>query len=424
MHPSHSPLEKRGSKGGFDAVIGNPPYGAEFSDITSDYLKNKFTTYVWRGESYLVFEQGHRLLRLGGLFGFITPDTYLNLGFTQPLRTFLLQNSCVREVVSLPSKVFSGATVDTTLLFTQKSQLVKTFHESNVKIRSFNKKKSVISSIDQAESDFYLSTKNWHKQNAFNISSNDSENLIVTRIDRKCEQVTNITEMFYGIKVYQIGKGKPPQTVEIRDSKPFTSSIKKNKDFLPFIDGKHIGRYALLWKENNWVNYGPWLAEPRNPIKFKGEKLLIRKIIGQTLIATYVPETSYCNTLLYVLKIKPESPLSYRYLLGILNSRFIGWYFRKKFQISPDDTFPQIMIRDILQFPIPETDKIQHNKMVLLVEKMLDLHKKLKKAKTPHDRELIERQIKATDSQIDRLVYELYGLTEEEIRVVEGQTNI
>ena len=424
MNPSHSPLEKGGSKGGFDAVIGNPPYGAEFSDITSDYLKNKFTTYVWRGESYLVFiEQGHRLLRLGGLFGFITPDTYLNLGFTQPLRTFLLQNSCVREVVSLPSKVFSGATVDTTLLFTQKSQLVKTFHESNVKIRSFNKK-SVISSIDQAESDFYLSTKNWHKQNAFNISSNDSENLIVTRIDRKCEQVTNITEMFYGIKVYQIGKGKPPQTVEIRDSKPFTSSIKKNKDFLPFIDGKHIGRYALLWKENNWVNYGPWLAEPRNPIKFKGEKLLIRKIIGQTLIATYVPETSYCNTLLYVLKIKPESPLSYRYLLGILNSRFIGWYFRKKFQISPDDTFPQIMIRDILQFPIPETDKIQHNKMVLLVEKMLDLHKKLKKAKTPHDRELIERQIKATDSQIDRLVYELYGLTEEEIRVVEGQTNI
>jgi type II restriction/modification system DNA methylase subunit YeeA len=63
---------------------------------------------------------------------------------------------------------------------------------------------------------------------------------------------------------------------------------------------------------------------------------------------------------------------------------------------------------------------MRHDRMVSLVEKMLELHKKLQKAKTPHDKELIERRIKSTDKEIDALVYELYGLTDEEIRIVEG----
>ena len=176
----------------------------------------------------------------------------------------------------------------------------------------------------------------------------------------------------------------------------------------------------MLWKNNNWLKYGPWLAEPRQPQKYEGEKILIRKIVGKTLIATYVPDTSYCNTLLFVLKIKREVNLGYHCLLGILNSKFIGWYFRKKFQIGPDDTFPQIMIRDILQFPIPPPDKAHHDQMVRLVEQMLLLHTQLAVAKTPDEKTRIQRQIDATDHQIDQLVYELYRLTEEEIRIVEG----
>jgi hypothetical protein len=67
-------------------------------------------------------------------------------------------------------------------------------------------------------------------------------------------------------------------------------------------------------------------------------------------------------------------------------------------------------------------DVARHDKMVRLVERMLDLHKRLPEAKTKNDRELIERQIKATDDEIDALVYELYGLTDEEIAIVEGGT--
>ena len=80
------------------------------------------------------------------------------------------------------------------------------------------------------------------------------------------------------------------------------------------------------------------------------------------------------------------------------------------------------MIRDILQFPIPRPDKARHDKMVKLVEQMLTLHKELPAARTPDEKIRIQRQIDTTDHQIDQLVYELYGLTDKEIQIVDGAT--
>lgn len=77
--------------------------------------------------------------------------------------------------------------------------------------------------------------------------------------------------------------------------------------------------------------------------------------------------------------------------------------------------------RQYLQgFPVAKAEKAQHDKMVNLVEAMLELHKRLAKAKTPQEKESLERQIQDTDSSIDSLVYELYGLNEDEIKIVEG----
>jgi type I restriction-modification system DNA methylase subunit/predicted type IV restriction endonuclease len=270
--------------GGFDTVIGNPPYGAEFTESAKSYFANTFKTAVWRGESYLLFvERAIELLKKGGLFGYIIPDTYLNLGFTQSLRGYLLKNTILREIVSLPSKVFMGATVDTTLLFTEKATPAKTFHEAKVRVKVFNKKLT-INSVDNADREFSTSVKVWQEQNAFNINTDSSETNFILRIEDQCKLVSDLAEMFSGIKVYEVGKGTPPQTEDIRNTKPFTSERKANKSFYPFFDGKHIGRYTLLWEQNNWLNYGPWLAAPRNPQNFEGEKILIRKIVALLVI--------------------------------------------------------------------------------------------------------------------------------------------
>jgi hypothetical protein len=219
-----------------------------------------------------------------------------------------------------------------------------------------------------------------------------------------------------------VGKGLPPQTEKIRNTKPYTSEKKESKSWSAFYDGKDIGRYQLNWTGNNWINYGEWLAAPREPENFDGEKILIRKITGKTLIATYVQETSYCNTLLFVLKLTNKN-YSYKSILAILNSTLIGWYFRKKFQISDDDTFPQIMIRDILQFPVPELTGGYEKTLNLHVDSILKLNQELKSAKLQSNAVLIKQHIEHSEEKINQLVYELYDLKEEEIKMIEASIN-
>ncbi|MFZ1424806.1 MAG: N-6 DNA methylase [Saprospiraceae bacterium] len=402
----------------FDIVIGNPPYGALFSTAELTYFKNRYYTAVWRVESYLMFiERGLNLLKAKGFLSFILPDTLLNLGFTQSARELLLRNSIIQEIVGLPSSVFSGATVDTIILLCERAEYVENFHHSNIWVRTFGKKQSILA-IENPQKEFYIKSKDWFEQNAFNLQSDNTGNALLSKIESERKCIVDISEMYSGIKAYEVGKGKPPQTEKNRNEKPYTSDIKVNTQWLPLYDGKHIGRYQLLWKSNNWINYGKWLAAPRNPENFEGEKILIRKITGKTLIATFIPETSYCNTLLFVLKIKDLS-YSYKSILAILNSHLIGWYFRNKFQISGDDTFPQIMIRDILQFPIPIIDINKNDELNKLVDKLLLLNSEIQNVSLENKRQQIQGRIDYCENRINEIVYQLYGLTETEIKIIE-----
>jgi hypothetical protein len=401
-------LNDAGQFVGFDVVIANPPYGVNANHQNSDTLKQDFKTFSFRGESYVLFiERALQILKTEHQLSFIIPDTLLNLGFTQSIRNHLLTNSKLIEIDLLPNPVFNDATVDTMLLFTQKQKFVEPFIPNDVIVRIFNKKE-VPKNLHFPEKTFSISTEKWFKQQAFNVQSDKDETLLIDKIESQFPKLESFVEMFYGIKAYQVGKGKPVQTREIVDSKPFTSSNQTNAKWLPFFDGKHIGRYELLWKSNNWINYGAWLAEPRSPIKFEGEKILIRKIIGKTLIAHYIPYTSYCNTLLFVLKLNKDAQISYKSLLGVLNSKFIGWYFRKKFQITEEDTFPQIMIRDILQFAIPNTQNIDNQQIEQFVEQILAQKKADVRVSTAD-----------WESAIDTLVYKLYVLNLSEIALIE-----
>ncbi|XWK90395.1 MAG: N-6 DNA methylase [Phormidium sp.] len=405
-------LNEQGDFAGFDVVIGNPPYGVNFNKKTGKPYETNYQTFNWRGESYTLFiEKAVNVLKPQGHFAFIIPDTLLNLDFTEAIRMLLLECTKINEVDLLPSNVFPDATVDTILLFFQKNQKGNKFKENQALVKVFNKK-AIIDNLNNPERVFYISTTLWYEQKVFNLQSNKNELFLIRKIDSKFPLLANYSEIFYGIKVYQVGKGKPPQTPEIRDSKPFTSKQRINENWLPFFEGEHIGYYQLLWKEDNWIYYGSWLAEPRVPGKFEDEKILIRKITGKTLIAHYIPYTSYCNTLLFVLKLKPDkAKINYKALLGVINSGFIGWYFRKKFQISEQDTFPQIMIRDILQFAVPN----ESNNTTKKIEKAVDQIIKAKQNDPNADTTQLEKEI-------DRLVYQLYGLTDEEIKIVEGET--
>jgi len=108
------------------------------------------------------------------------------------------------------------------------------------------------------------------------------------------------------------------------------------------------------------------------------------------------------------------------FALGVLNSKITSWFYVNNSMIAQKDDFPQVYISALAALTIPTADKAQHDQMVSLVETMLNLHQQLAAAAIPQAKTMLRRQIEATDRQIDRLVYALYRLAEDEIRLVEG----
>jgi hypothetical protein len=109
--------------------------------------------------------------------------------------------------------------------------------------------------------------------------------------------------------------------------------------------------------------------------------------------------------------------------LGLLNSKLISYLYINQVTQAVKDDFPQVTIRDVLNLPYPSVDEIQQKRLSKLVEQMLDAKEKLSNAKTEAETNRFEHLCQTLDRQIDERVYELYGLTEEEIKIVEGKSS-
>jgi hypothetical protein len=153
------------------------------------------------------------------------------------------------------------------------------------------------------------------------------------------------------------------------------------------------------------------------------EKIFFRRV-GESIVATLDRERFYALNTLVVITPRALGEHKLTYVLGLFNSRLLNFYYLT-FLKSTKRTFSEIQARQVGQLPLrtidfdDPVDAARHDKMVALVERMLELHKKLAAASVPADKTLYQRQIDATDAQIDALVYELYGLAEDEIRIVE-----
>jgi hypothetical protein len=147
-------------------------------------------------------------------------------------------------------------------------------------------------------------------------------------------------------------------------------------------------------------------------------KLLVRRVINRQdrLLVAYTEQK-----LVFKKDINPfiviGNPRKVLSALGVLNSRLISYLYVNTSSIATKDDFRQTTLAELRRLPIPKVPNIQ---MVELVERMLALHKEIDKAKTEHTKTNLQRQIEATDAQIDKLVYKLYGLTEDEIKIVVG----
>jgi type I restriction-modification system DNA methylase subunit len=411
--------------GGFDVVIGNPPYvtlGNDlFSNIVLSYL-NSYQVAQYKTDLFHLFiQRGIDLLKTDGFLGYITPNTWFTLQFTTKLREYVLKRVQIEELVLFGHLVFQNADVHTGLTFLKKARKPLT-HKITVKNfpASFNSEM-----LYQPATPSSLQT-DWLKDPEFRFEIRQTGEFgdLVKRIVGKFPALERVARASLGIQAYNSSK----HTREQIEGRVFHAIKKLSKEYLPELTGNDVGRYLIDRRKGQWIKYGPWLHDYRTMDWLTGPRILVREIAGSwpyRIHGCYVEET-YCNYKT-ILNVNPSSATDYsmKYLLGILNSRLISFLYPLVSNKIVAGSFPRLSVRDLKRLPIRTinfsdlSDKARHDKMVELVEQMLTFHKQLAAAKTPDEKTRIQRQIDTSDRQIDRLVYELYGLTEREIQIVE-----
>jgi hypothetical protein len=241
-------------------------------------------------------------------------------------------------------------------------------------------------------------------------------NRLFRKLERGKLSLGDLTDSGQGIILYETSK---------QAEKSDYSGFEKQSGWKRLLRGKDIGRYQLHWK-GEYLNYGRWLWRAREERFFNRPKILLHamrnKSLERRLVGTFDSELHYNAHNLANIILKEGCPYDLKFILGLFNSRLINFWYKGHFpnvNINPSD-FRQVPIRPI-DFG-DRKDKERHDRMVTLVERMLEMHQQLAGARTPQERTALERQIAATDAQIDRLVYDLYGLTEDEIAIVEGRS--
>ena len=401
--------------GGFDAVIGNPPYGADLSNNVSTYLLSKYKLHDYQLDSYILFlEKAFLLLRKDAFFGMIIPNTWLlNLQYMK-IRKYIFENIKILQIIHYLKKVFAKATVDTEVVILQKTL-------PGVK----NDIEISINSKDDHTTNYLISQKRWQENNGKQVNIFEVPEFV--ELADRLKVFTVLDELYIvtqGTKPFQVGKGKPPQTREIVDNKPFVAEVRKDETFRPLLRGRLINKYKIMWNNNYWISFGDWLAEPRYSANYDVQEKIIVRQTGDSIIATLDKEQFVVRDNLYTIVSRTQLS-DLRFLLGLLNSRLLNWYYQSTLNPEKGEALAQVKRGHLAQLPIAKIsnpdEKKMYDQMVQLVEQMLALHKQLANAKTGHEQTLIQRQIDATDRQIDKLVYELYDLTEDEIKIVEGR---
>ncbi len=404
-------------RGGFDAVIGNPPYGYMISSQEQQYFQSKYIHQAYQKDFYLLFlERYHHLLKKDRLLGVIVSNTWLQSVTFRKIRQYLVSAYKWHRILHLPEKVFS-AVVDTHVLIFRKSEI----GISNEDIIAVDVRSDGQVNLQHNLSGEFISRNG----DTINIVVPHESQILFQKIQSISLPLSTICKVYNGVKPFEKGKGTPPQTEQIMKEKPFVKEgVIPDKTFSPLLRGSLIHRYKNLWNQDYWIKYGPWLAAPRNPAIFTSPFKIVVRQTGDSIIATLINDYFIARDNLHL--ILPQN-IDYNllYILGIINSKLLDFIYSF---LNPEkgEALAQIKKQHVEQLSIRPinfsnpADKARHDKMLSLVEQMLSLNKKLTAAKTDHEKTSLQRQIDATDRQIDRLVYELYGLTEEEIRIVEG----
>lgn len=409
------------AKGGFNAVIGNPPWAftkyVDWGNDTKNYIQQKYLSgrakevqsrakQAGKINLFAVFMlKGLEILRKEGLFSFIIPNNILRTTVYDIVRRQILETYSIKQVVDLKAGVFEGVTASTVIvtiestLPNQKTSIEVIDNQPLGEIESIISNK--VNQLGCLENPSYV----------IDIFSDESLKSLVSKIDGISENLGNLVNVLNGIATEKDMAG--------------ILNKKQDKNSKPILFGKDIARYSFEYT-GKYVDYvREKLLRARDESIFLAPEKLIMQRIGGILITAYDNEQYYTFNSVNNLLLKDGVQYSLKYILGLLNSRLLRFYYISRFTNKSSLTV-NISKTFLDQLPIFKIDfsdskeKARHDKMVSLVEQMIESNKLLVATHTPQGKEGLERQITVTERAIDLLVYQLYGLNEEEIKVVEG----
>jgi len=399
--------EKVAEKIGFDILIGNPPYvfarDSKSKGITQadkQYFSKHYQVTEYQLNLYPLFiEKGYNLLKNKGLLDYITPNNWLTINTNKNVRKFILDNSNIK-IVNFYAKVFESADVDSSIILFEKSQQNKSIELLEYTDNFY--------SIFETKTNYFLQQKDYII-NLEAFKNNESLNLL-EKIELQSIQLKLIADVKAGLQAYERGKGNPPQTEEMKENRVYHSTTKINDDYIKYLDGKDVCRYYLGWS-GEYLKYGDNLASPRKDFSlFSTPRILVRQIpspLPYSINACFTKEIILNDrNSMNIINIQENSML----ILGILNSKLISYWFAHKFGKLQRGIFPQFKVNELATFPIPKNFGNYKQPLIKLVDEILKKKKKDVKA-----------DVSEIEQQIDNLVYKLYELTYDEVKIIDPE---
>lgn len=379
---------------GFDVVIGNPPYiqlskTEDFRPEFKEYLKKRFNTSGGRFNTYIFFiHLGIDLLNREGSLAYIIPNTILTQEYYSYTREELLSNNELRIVVQYSNLPFENAVVENVTLIAKK---IKS-EDYDIKIYedSLNERKLLASK----KASSFMDNQN------YSISIHSDE--LVSKIFKNNYPVL---ADFCDVN----------QAIALKGDKSL--SLKKENEsgkYYKLLDGRNINKYTINWT-GIYLDYDlDRIHSCKRKDIFESEEKLFFRRVSKNLIFCYDEQQYFALNTLVVVNLKKHSILNLKYILSIMNSILLNYIYSNKFK-STKTVFSEIQARTVMQLPIKQISPEQQKPFIQLVDQILSITKDADYLKNPDK----QAKVQKLEKEIDKLVYDLYELTPEEIKIVE-----
>ncbi len=374
-------------KGGFDIVVGNPPY-VNIANIKPDeyreFLQKSFRSTRNKCDLYAYFiERSFVLSSPKGIITFIVPVTWKATDSFKKMREIVFKEHSVLQVVNLNYGTFDATVKPMILLM---SAQYKNDYWIDVRQENFEPLYRICSQEIMQNSNLSIDT-----------DTPAVDKKLLKAIEENCITLGNIIHFSRGIKT--------------SNDKRFISVIPKSSEYKKVYRGRNIRSYSFVWA-GEYVWYRPDLMKekvgslPHSKSFFEVPEKLVMQRIGMQLSVAYDDEQNYFLDTVNVSRYDSlDKNYSLKFLCGLLNSKVVNFWYHRKYQL------PTIGGYELDSIPIPKNLVTKQKNIVDLVDKILEA----KRIDSEVSTSVLERKI-------DQLVYELYELTPEEIAIIEKGT--